>query len=340
MKVEDQLRADVPRVAIIADSDLKLHLLQSVLNAAGYKVVVAQQAERIDEALLTQKNVDVWVVELDEESSDGIIDMLFEFAVAPILMGDGVPLQTEPEEHKRWQRRLKDKLKRVAVAGLVSAGDDETNPIIQQAHNLAGEQSNAKHVWVLGASMGGPEAVKSFLDSLPINLPIAFVYAQHIDDQYDDLLAKVLGRNNSHSLSICEENHTLRHGQVTIAPTDHMVRFMPFGKVQHLNEKWQGPFSPCIDQVIEDIAQRYKENSGVIIFSGMSNDGAKGVNVMRQQGGEVWAQQPESCICSSMPDSAVESGCVSLLGTPEEMAQALMEKFAREYVIGEARDSD
>ncbi len=342
MMAADKPRTGVPRVGVIADSDLKLHLLQSVLQAAGYIVMVAQQAARLEEKLLLQKNIDVWVVEINDleelsdqspNNNDSIIDMLFEHAQAPILMGDGVPLQTEPEEHECWQRRLKEKLKQIAVAGQVSVNDDKPNPIIQQAHNMASEQNSAEHVWVLAASMGGPQAVKEFLDALPVDLPIAFVYAQHIDDQYDELLAQVLGRHNSFDLSPCGDKHTLRQGQVSIVPTDHRIQFLAFGKVQNLDEKWPEPFSPCIDLVIEDVALRYKKNSGVIIFSGMSNDGAQGAQLMHQHGGEVWAQQPQSCICSSMPDSALETDCVSFSATPKEMAQALIDKFAKEYVI-------
>lgn len=356
MMEADKPGAGVPRIGLIADSDLKLHLLQSVLQAAGYVVPLTQQAASLDKKQLQQKNIDAWVVEVEEQdesdkvdelselqtsASDGIIELIFEYALVPVLVGDGVPLQTAPKEHERWQRRLKEKLKPLAVAGSASDRDDKPNPIIQRAHSVASEQNSAEHVWVLAASMGGPEAVKDFLDALPADLPVAFVYAQHIDDENDELLAKVLGRHNDFEFSSCSEGskHSLRHGQVSIVPTDHVVRFLAFGKVANLVERWPSPFSPCIDQVIEDVALRYKERSGVIVFSGMSNDGAKGTQAMRQHGGEVWAQLPETCICSSMPDSALETGCVSFSATPKGMAQALKEKFASEYIISEARDN-
>ncbi len=325
---------NVPRIGIIADSDLNLHLLQSTLHTAGYKIVTATDVDRLDKDYLAKHQVDVWIVELEKElDNDAVFDLLYDIETVPILMGDGVPPQTEPEAHRRWQVRLKEKLARVECAGLVGSVDDEVNPIIQQAHRVASGDDAPTHVWVLAASMGGPEAVKVFLDALPVNMPVAFVYAQHIDDDCDDLLVQVMGRNNSLRMSTCMQGHALRHGQVTIVPTDHMIRLMPLGKIHNLPDIWDGPFSPCIDRVIVEVATLYKQYSGTIVFSGMSNDGAAGANAMKELGGTVWAQSPASCICSSMPDSALATGSVSFTGTPEELAQALMEKYASEYVL-------
>jgi chemosensory pili system protein ChpB (putative protein-glutamate methylesterase) len=334
-----------PRVGVIADSELSLHLLQSLLLAAGYKVAVTLLSATLEKRIAAQAEenpladhvIDIWVAELEEQrDNDSVIDLLCACTTAPVLMGDGVPAQTAVEELERWQRRLKEKLKSVVSAGLIRTSREaggHINPIIQKAQDLANGQRVAQHVWVLGASLGGPEAVKIFLDALPVNLPVAFVYAQHIDDDHDDLLAQVLGRHNSFNLLTCKENHILRDGQVTIVPTDHKVSFLPMGKVQNEHERWQGPFAPCIDQVISDVALQYKQKSGAIIFSGMSDDGSKGATAMSDLGGEIWVQQPESCICSSMPDAVLAKKCVSFSGTPEQLAQALMEKFAKEYML-------
>lgn len=321
-----------PRVGIVADDTLCLHQLQTLLGSAGYRVLASMRSDQVDHERVLKQSVDVWVVELATESNESI-DILYDLATVPILMGDGIPAASEPNEHERWQVRLKKKLMQMVDSGLIQVGSDQGNPIIQQARATANDSRSAIYVWVLGASMGGPEAVKEFLDCLPVNLPVAFIYAQHIDDDNDGLLARVLGRHNRLQLNACGENHALLHGQVSIVPTDHAIRFLPLGKIRHLEESWQGHFCPNIDQVIEDIAKLYKENSGVIIFSGMSDDGAKGVKVMRENGGTVWAQDADSCVCSSMPDAAMETGAVTLTGTPSAMADALMKKFASEYIM-------
>lgn len=325
---------NAPRVGIIADNKLGLHQLQNVLYEAGYRIGDTLNFEQDDcnDQKLIECCVDAWVIELQDLETE-LIDYLYEQSDVPVLIGDGVPAASEAEALLAWRKRLMEKLRGLPFNISHSATiETKINPFIENAREQAA-LADCKHVWVLAASMGGPEAVKEFLDALPDNLPIAFVYAQHIDDDYDDLLVQVLGRNNKLRFRTCAENHNLAHGQVTIVPTDHVVHFAPLGKVQNNEAKWPGPFAPNIDQVIIDVAKAYKENAGVIVFSGMSNDGEAGVQVMRAYGGKVWSQTPESCICSSMPDAALSTGKVSMTASPRELARALYELFSELYVI-------
>lgn len=318
-----------PRVGVIADDSLSLHHVQALLVAAGYQVPIVLTPDKVCSEKLASRPVDVWVVELrSSDAGAAAVDLLYDSTEQPVLLGDGVPAVSDPEEHARWQRRLKEKLREVAVAGESAPESAGDNPFLVKAHEAASGQHTAKDVWVLAASMGGPDAVKEFLDHLVPDLPVAFVYAQHINDDCEELLAKVLGRDNELQMALCEFNHVLRHGQVTIVPTDHALHFLPLGKVHHLNDAWEAPFAPNLDQVIRSVAQQYKSNAGVIIFTGMSNDGAEGAQVMRQHGGEVWVQEPESCVCSSMPDCALATGSVSFTGTPRALALALSKRYA------------
>ncbi len=59
---------------------------------------------------------------------------------------------------------------------------------------VAGEP--ARQVWLLAASLGGPAAVKEFLDALPGGLPIGFIYAQHIDAAFETALPQAVGRHS------------------------------------------------------------------------------------------------------------------------------------------------
>ena len=326
--------SNAPRVGVIADNRLGLHQLQNVLYEAGYRIGSSWDTEQgeYDREQIVDSSVDAWVVELNDIDAD-LIDCLYEQNDIPILVGEGVPETSESEALLAWRKRLMEKLRCLPFnTECVEETVSETNPYIEQARQQA-KLADAKHVWVLAASMGGPEAVKEFLDEIPADLPVAFVYAQHIDDDYDDLLKQVLGRDNHLRIRTCADDHHLSHGQVTIVPTDHQVNFAPFGKVENLKDTWPAPFSPDISQVIRDVAKVYKQNSGVIVFSGMSNDGAEGVKALRSYGGKVWAQTPESCICSSMPDAALETGKVALTATPTQLAHALCDLFSEHYVV-------
>ncbi len=62
---------------------------------------------------------------------------------------------------------------------------------------------------------------------------------------------------------------------------------------------------------------------GVIIFSGMGNDGAASLRIFEAAGGRVWAQAPTSAVCPAMPQAALDTGLVQRSGDPAELALAL-----------------
>ena len=62
---------------------------------------------------------------------------------------------------------------------------------------------------------------------------------------------------------------------------------------------------------------------GVIIFSGMGNDGAAALPVFAAAGGRVWAQSPASAVCPAMPQAAIDTGLVQQTADPAALASAL-----------------
>jgi len=90
------------------------------------------------------------------------------------------------------------------------------------------------------------------------------------------------------------------------------------------SQKWSAPYSPCIDDVIKSVSRAYGSLSGVIIFSGMGEDGLNGAKRMREQGGMVWAQSPQTCANYSMPEAVINNGVADFVGTTEELAEKLI----------------
>ena len=184
-------------------------------------------------------------------------------------------------------------------------------------------------VWVLGASIGGPQAVKSFLNAIPVELPIAFVLAQHIGTGFATLLAQQLDSTAAFQVIPAQSGHSLRHHQVVLAPVEEdlvinaegQLELKPFTQDDRL-------YRPSIDAIMTNVAQRFGRHAGAVIFSGMGNDGLRGAQSIVEHGGVVWAQDAESCLISSMPDHARKAGLVSFSGTPEMLAKRLVEQLS------------
>lgn len=197
--------------------------------------------------------------------------------------------------------------------------------------NLATLANRAKRVWVLGASIGGPQAVKAFLSKLPKDLPVCFILAQHIGVGFVSLLAEQLSRVTELKVTAPEDGMVLEKGHVVVAPVEKRMDFSERGVISMEEITQRSIYSPSIDDVIEVVAKHYGIDANAIIFSGMGNDGTVGCHVVAQKGGMVWAQEAKSCIISSMADSVRSAEIVSLSGSPEELADNLIEYLDGEY---------
>lgn len=327
-----------PRLGLIADDSLGLHQLTATLVAAGYHVAVSLELGQITSRDQLNITVDAWVIEAEGEAGQ-VMEWLMDLCETPLVIGEGVPPLQEFAAYSHFEKNLKQKLNALIdfsqPTGEAAVLESGGNPFLAQARERASGRSIAHYVWVLAASMGGPEAVKVFLDHLPSGLPISFVYAQHIGDHNDQLLARVLGRDNHWIFESCVPGSRLKPGVVSIVPTDHAIRFLPMGQIEHLDTPWQGHFSPNIDDVIEQVSTVYQQSCGVIVFSGMSDDGARGAKLAQQNHSVVWCQSPDSCLCSSMPDATIAAGItLTNSGTPVELAAAMAERYAQQYVLG------
>ncbi|HEY7871300.1 MAG TPA: chemotaxis protein CheB [Rudaea sp.] len=192
-----------------------------------------------------------------------------------------------------------------------------------------GTGAGVSRVVVLGASIGGPEAVRDFLGALPAGFPALFVLAQHMGEEFLELMSAQLRK--SITLTVRNPSHGERtaHGEVLIVPTTHRLQVDAEGVVTlaHLPEKM--PYSPSIDQVMRDAADAFGDKAGAIIFSGMAHDAIEGSQYLKSKGGRIWAQDPDTCVISSMVDGAREAGVVEFLGSPKQLAEKMIAEYGK-----------
>ena len=183
-------------------------------------------------------------------------------------------------------------------------------------------------IWVLGASIGGPEAVREFLSHMPKNCPALFLLAQHMGAEFMDIMAQQLVRSTVLTVRTPSHGERVGHGDIVVVPTSHRLRVDREGVItlEALNAGDQ-PNSPSIDQVVEDIADRFGARAGVIVFSGMAEDAAQGARHLAAKGGKVYAQDPETCVISSMVDGVIETGVVDFTGSPRALAEKVLDDF-------------
>ena len=316
------------KLAVVAENSLQQHRLRSAIEGFGCEVVSLSPQSL--ELKGFDSDVSAWLVDLRED--DALLDAFLELD-QPVLLGFEAAPSKQERKYPKWEKNLYAKIKQLLGNDLIQtqaslkaieeqaiAAPPLTLPINIKAVK-DGEQ--AKHIWVLGSSLGGPEAVKEFLDALPKGLPVAFIYGQHIDAQFVPVLAQVLARHAHFRLSVAEGGDLPRVGEVLIVPADREATFTD-GVLRLLPTPWPGPYGPSVDQLILNTHQAFP-NMGVMLFSGMGNDGAEAVQHLKQLDVPVWAQSSETCASSAMPDASRETGAVTFSGSPQEMAKRLVE---------------
>lgn len=324
------------RVGIIADTPLVQHLLQAVVAEAGYEVAVNTSPERLNPFLLNSETIRVWVVEVeDHEAWDAFLHDLLERTDSPILFGDGdIPGKTD-EAYPSWHRRMQKKLRSLVPVSepVADAPQIDLEALLTrtppQAYTLPERLRTAPKtelgpVWVLCASLGGPEAVKAFLDVLPGDIPASFLYAQHIDAGCVDALLQSVGRHTELNLVNGAHGCQLENGHVYVVPVTHEIRFTENHGIVWQNNPWTGPYGPSHDHLLNNVVHGFGGAVNAIVFSGMGSDGSVGVTGLQASGGTVWAQDSASCVQSSMPDTADRTGAVSWRGSPEALAEKLL----------------
>lgn len=321
-------------IAIASHEQSQRLYLRMAMEANGLSVVLNDPLSQQFIDRLRRANADVVLLDMhDEEHHEELIDELLEAVDIPILFNDVTALTVnEPHVMSKWYGKLMRKIAALTGRGIrdQSQFDRSYESLVSEIPpQLLGKSLGdlARHVWVLGSSLGGPEALKRFLAELPADLPVAFILVQHLGANFVTLLADQLNQVGEFQVMPPVDGHVLRHGQVIVAPVTERITINPIGAIKLKPLDYECPYTPSIDKVVSDIASRYKSHSGAIIFSGMCDDGKHGCQVMQQYGGRIWAQDAASCVISSMPDSVRDSGVVSFSAGPEQLAENLIKQF-------------
>jgi len=207
------------------------------------------------------------------------------------------------------------------VSAPLSDTELSTKPIAEKP--VVKPEGAAVNFWVLGASLGGPQAVRQFLAAIKPDLPVAFILAQHIGANHISLLAEQLDRVTPFKVLSGRSGYLLRHHEVVLAPSDKSISITEDGYLSLGPAPEKAIYSPSVDDAMTAVAKRYGSMAGTIVFSGMGDDGARGCESIAEHGGVVWAQDVASCVISSMPDQARKTNTVTYSANPRMLADQL-----------------
>ncbi|MCW9030272.1 MAG: hypothetical protein OQK58_02185, partial [Gammaproteobacteria bacterium] len=187
-----QNEADNIRIAITSDSVTHRNYLQKSMEYNGIQVVLNESLTEKFMNKLDSIKSDVLIFDVASIEDEHIeyLERLLEQSKIPVIIDDVSALTlNEPKASFEWNNKL---LKKIAnITGRNSWEEDFSNVKLfeqKEQGDIRNKDKLAKNVWVLGASLGGPEALKRFLAEIPADLPVTFVIAQHLGENFVSLL--------------------------------------------------------------------------------------------------------------------------------------------------------
>jgi two-component system chemotaxis response regulator CheB len=168
---------------------------------------------------------------------------------------------------------------------------------------------NAKVVLV-GSSTGGPKALQVLLSSLPKNLPVPVVIAQHMPPEFTLALAKRLDETTPPMVLEAKDGEPLLAGRVYIAPGGHHLRLTPTG-ASISADQGESPYKPSIDVLAESARNLFQKQVLAVMLTGMGADGAKEYKKLKDLGAYIISQDQATSVVYGMPKAVLENGGTS-----------------------------
>ncbi|MFK0333315.1 chemotaxis response regulator protein-glutamate methylesterase [Rhizobium sp. NPDC090275] len=178
----------------------------------------------------------------------------------------------------------------------------------------------------VGASTGGTEALREFLEALPANAP-GIVIVQHMPEKFTAAFAKRLNSLCEVEVKEAVDGDPVLRGHVLIAPGDSHMLLERRGARYHVAVK-SGPLvsrhRPSVDVLFRSAARSAGSNAMGIIMTGMGDDGAKGMLEMHQAGAYTVAQDEATSVVFGMPKEAIAKGGVDRILPLEQIAREVL----------------
>ncbi|MEO0318713.1 MAG: hypothetical protein RL404_2390, partial [Pseudomonadota bacterium] len=176
---------------------------------------------------------------------------------------------------------------------------------------------------VIGASTGGPQALKAIFTALQWPLPFPIVCVQHIAEGFHEGLLRWLGDEIGRPVEIAKAGQQPRAGVIYFAPENHHLAFDSYRSFIFSDSPPLAGSRPASDVLFNSAAARFGRGVLGIVLSGMGCDGASGLKQIADAGGMTVAQDEASCVVYGMPRAAIEIGAARYQLAPADIAQLI-----------------
>ena len=221
------------------------------------------------------------------------------------------------EEMRRWARRVAESVRLMAEVPVVRR--HRSTRMISPPPLGHGAQVDMVG---LVASTGGPPALAYVLGSLPRELPVPVLLAQHIASGFTSGLVRWFGSICTLRVGIAAEDEVPLPGRVYLAPDGCDLEVDSGGRLR--TPRSSGLHCPSGNRLLGSMARAYGSRAAGFVLTGMGDDGAHGLLELRRAGGATYAQDQQTSVVFGMPQAAHACGAAQGLLPLESIAPAIL----------------
>jgi two-component system CheB/CheR fusion protein len=209
-----------------------------------------------------------------------------------------------------------------------------TDPLLNGTNpKIAGPRKGPKStekisfpIVAIGASAGGLEAFRRFLDAQTPDSGMAFVMIQHLDPTHPSLMAELLSSHTSMIVAQAADGMAPLPDHVYLIPPGVSLAIRD-GLLRLSKPKERHGARLPFDFFLSSLSAACGPRSACVVLSGTGADGGRGLLAIKEKGGFVIVQDPEEAAFDGMPRNAIATGAVNLIASIADIPNMIFSHF-------------
>ena len=343
------------KVLIVDDSALIRSVMREIVDSQpDMEVVGVAPDPLVARELIRERNPDVLTLDVEMPKMDGLdfLERLMRLRPMPVVMVSSLtergsettlralelgavdfvakPKLAIESGMRDYAGLIADKLRSAARAKVQARS--RAPSVAGPLPALRDPLSSSEKLIIVGASTGGTEAIRAFLQQMPSDCP-GILIVQHMPEGFTRSFAQRLDGLCRISVKEAEDGDRVLPGHAYLAP-GHSHLLLAKSGANYMTRLDQGPpvnrHRPSVDVLFASAATSAGRNALGVILTGMGKDGAAGMLKMREAGAVNFAQDEASCVVYGMPREAVATGAVHEIAPLDQLPARVLGQLAKD----------
>ncbi|MCA9846851.1 MAG: chemotaxis response regulator protein-glutamate methylesterase [Dehalococcoidia bacterium] len=329
------------RVLVVDDSTTIRAILRRLLDANDDIEVVGSAADgRQALEAVDRLKPDVVTLDVEMPNLDGLqtLELLFQQHPVPVVMCSSLTSEGAAATIRALELGAVDFIEKPGIGALDGALGATLSEKVRHAAQAqvrrrvspvthtprAFRGSWQQRILLIGASTGGPSAVREVMTSLPPDFGLPIVIVQHMPAGFTRSFAQRLNTLGPLPVDEAEPGMRLEPGRALLAPGGYHLEFDAARRVVLTETPPEEGVRPAVNVTMESIAHLHGANAIAVVLTGMGRDGKRGAELIRNAGGTVIVEDKSTCVVYGMPRAIAEADLADEILPRDKIASAIV----------------